>query len=415
MIKKRQSGSKLKLFKLFILNQIIALIDLAQGRIGTFEMDTHFEYSLYDRNYFENFLEPDSEEFRHIGVCPKLWHVKETLPLLKMWGYPGEEHTITTEDGYIMSLFRVKPTKENARPVLILHGYLAAPEIFLIRGKEDLPMVLTDAGYDVWLGSYRGSHYGRRHVTLTIEDDQFWDFSFHEHGYYDAPAMIDHILQVTKSPRVSCIGHSMGTAAFMVMLALRPEYNDKINMFVGLGPYAVARAVMNRPKKFLHHHFMELVSHNKNTNPTDVFRRRKINPFAGFCWSFPRLCVWTINQILGPSILDERTLWTLVPVLSAYVVSGSSNKNYFHIVAIKNATFVQYDYGPKENLVRYNSSNPPAYNLTNVKVPVSLYYGETDELAGVKVIFSHTGVPGPSPCPLLSPRPTLGDDAEGIE
>ncbi|KAL1459171.1 hypothetical protein WDU94_011178 [Cyamophila willieti] len=162
-----------------------------------------------------------------------------------MWGYPGEEHTITTEDGYIMSLFRITPKQINAKPILFLHGFLSSPEQFLLQGKKDLAIMLTEAGYDVWLGAYRGSHYGRRHVTLTTKKTKFWDFTFHEHGYYDAPAMIDHILQVTKTPRVSCIGYSMGNAVFMIMLALRPEYNDKVQMYVGLAPYAKVKMGMN--------------------------------------------------------------------------------------------------------------------------------------------------------------------------
>lgn len=37
-------------------------------------------------------------------------------------------------------------------------------------------MQLADEGYDVWLGNYRGTTYGRRHVKLSPNNKQFWDY-----------------------------------------------------------------------------------------------------------------------------------------------------------------------------------------------------------------------------------------------
>ena len=43
---------------------------------------------------------------------------------------------------------------------------------------------------------------------LTDEDESFWDFSWHEIGYYDLPAMINHILNTTKNDKLHYVGHS---------------------------------------------------------------------------------------------------------------------------------------------------------------------------------------------------------------
>jgi len=50
----------------------------------------------------------------------------------------------------------------------------------------------------VWLANLRGvAPYGRQHVDLTDVMADFWRFSFHEHGAYDLPAIIDHMAEVT--------------------------------------------------------------------------------------------------------------------------------------------------------------------------------------------------------------------------
>lgn len=35
--------------------------------------------------------------------------------------------------------------------------------------------VLADAGYDVWLGNYRGTLYSEGHINLTVKDPKYWD------------------------------------------------------------------------------------------------------------------------------------------------------------------------------------------------------------------------------------------------
>ena len=39
--------------------------------------------------------------------------------------------------------------------------------------------ILADAGYDVWLGNYRGNGYGKSHCSLDPENIEFWDFRYH--------------------------------------------------------------------------------------------------------------------------------------------------------------------------------------------------------------------------------------------
>lgn len=43
---------------------------------------------------------------------------------------------------------------------------------------------------------------------MSVESEEFWDFSWHEIGFYDIPAMINYVLETTKTDKLDYIGHS---------------------------------------------------------------------------------------------------------------------------------------------------------------------------------------------------------------
>lgn len=55
-------------------------------------------------------------------------------------------------------------------------------------------------------------------------------------GYYDLPADITYVLNITKQETMYYAGHSMGTAMLMVLFTTRPQFQDKIEIAFALAP-----------------------------------------------------------------------------------------------------------------------------------------------------------------------------------
>ena len=64
------------------------------------------------------------------------------------------------------------------------------------------------------------------------------NFSWDEHGKYDIPAMIEHIITSTNQEKIFYLGHSMGTTGFMVTANERPDIMEKVHMASLLAPVA---------------------------------------------------------------------------------------------------------------------------------------------------------------------------------
>jgi len=73
-------------------------------------------------------------------------------------------------------------------------------------------------------------------VSLDPSDEDFWRFSWHEIGTEDVAAFIDYILGTTNQSAVHYVGHSQGCTTLVVLLSMRPEYNQFVKTAILLGP-----------------------------------------------------------------------------------------------------------------------------------------------------------------------------------
>ncbi|KMQ90701.1 lipase 3 [Lasius niger] len=80
----------------------------------------------------------------------------------------------------------------------------------------------------------------------------------------------------------------------------------------------------------------------------------------------------------------EQFNYTLLPVILSHDPAGTSAKTLLHYVqGLQSGKFRQFDYGREKNLLMYNSSEPPNYDLANITVPIALFYGSGDRLVNI--------------------------------
>ncbi|KAL1459543.1 hypothetical protein WDU94_011513, partial [Cyamophila willieti] len=149
--------------------------------------------------------------------------------IIKFYGYPGEEHKVLTEDGYILTNFRL--ANPGGYPILLLHGMTATSDCWLVVGPtHDFAFLLWKLGFDVWLWNSRGNMYSNEHVKYKYNQERFFNFSVHDYGYYDTPATIDYILNITNQKTLITLGHSMGAGMYLLAGSTRPEYQKKVRL-----------------------------------------------------------------------------------------------------------------------------------------------------------------------------------------
>ena len=104
-------------------------------------------------------------------------------------GYPFEQHHYETEDGYINTIQRIsgaRGTKASLnnrgdqKPIILYqHGLIDSSAAICCNGKDSIPFVLADQGFDVWMNNSRGNNFSREHALLDPNtDEEYWDFSW---------------------------------------------------------------------------------------------------------------------------------------------------------------------------------------------------------------------------------------------
>ncbi|XP_016972366.1 lipase 3 [Drosophila rhopaloa] len=316
-----------------------------------------------------------------------------TVSIVKGHGYVLEEHEVQTSDGYLLTMHRIPYSKntgdDGKRPVVFLmHGLLCSSSDWVLAGPHSgLAFLLSEAGYDVWMGNARGNTYSKKHATKSPLLQPFWNFEWHDIGIYDLPAMMDFVLYRTGADQLTYVGHSQGTTSYFVLNSMIPRFKSRIRSAHLLAPVAwmehmesplatVGGPLLGQPNAFVE--IFGSAEFLPNTQLMNLFGALICNDEA-------------ISQFMCTNVLFLLGGWnspyvneTLMPEIMATTPAGCSVNQIFHYLQEYNSGyFRQFDYGSTRNKKEYSSKTPPEYDVEGIEVPTYLYYSDNDYFASL--------------------------------
>lgn len=332
-------------------------------------------------------------------------HTFLTTPeLIQARGYPAEVHHVISPDGYILQMHRIPcgrrhlvddgrrcNTGGGRRVVFIQHCLLCSSADYVMNDPDQaLGFIMADAGYDVWLGNTRGNVYSRRHIHLSPNQPEFWDFSWDEFAKFDMPTMLQYTRDVTGVPVLDYIGHSMGTTVFFVMMNYHPHINNWIRVMGGMAPVA-----------YMHNKRAPISAFAPFVNIIDKFLEDKgFNEIARSSTGFSTLAsaacsptsivrfICNLIHFLIDGPTSDYVDKDYLPVIFAHTPAGTSRRVVTHFLqVIASERFQAYDHGTKRNIEKYGSVNPPVYSLKKIRVPVGIFWSENDWVADPRDVY----------------------------
>ncbi|XP_068620520.1 lipase 3-like [Battus philenor] len=311
--------------------------------------------------------------------------------LLKKNNYNVEEHTVKTDDGYYLTLFRIVPKQsENARMeqntngrqvVFLAHGLMGSSDDWLLMGpQKSLAYMLADQGYDVWLGNNRGSRYARRHASKHEAQQDFWQYSNDEIALHDTPAMIDYALNTSEQRKLNYVGVSQGTTAIFALMASKPEYNGKIASVHAIAPMVYMTKVRSP--------LLRMIASNS------PFYERLVEQLGSGEFKPSKELIHTVGGEMCENEIGCKAICSnvnfvmagvgdlesdMAPVVMGHLPAGASTRQIRHYgQGVASHEFRKFDHGPEINQKVYGQAQPPKYKMSNVQAPVVLYSTKND-------------------------------------
>ncbi|CAH0550439.1 unnamed protein product [Brassicogethes aeneus] len=277
-----------------------------------------------------------------------------------------ENYTVTTKDGYILTLFRI--VRKNPKGVIMLqHPIMADGVVWVSPGNRSLAFILWELGYEVWLPNHRGTYFSEKHVNLTVHDFKYWSFSFEEIGLYDYPAFAEKISEVSNNTKLIFIGHSMSCTSSIIYASVMPKHVKK---------YFKVFIQMASPPLF------------KTLGIGGFFTKNSITELIAksiVYFPFKRFIVILLSIADGWTPYEFNP--TMFPLFLSRSPRGSGLNVVWHYAQLVNnggEYFRRFDYGIAENLIRYKSATPPEYPLENMEIPNYFITSKNDAFCNPK-------------------------------
>nr|XP_048294616.1 tear acid lipase-like protein [Myodes glareolus] len=308
--------------------------------------------------------------------------------IVTYWHYESEEYEVVTEDGYILPINRIPHGKNNSnspapkKVVYCQHGLFSTAGVWVSNPPNNsLAFILADAGYDVWMGNSRGNTWAKKHLYLDPNSKEFWDFSYDEMIKYDLPATINFILKKTGQKQIYYVGHSQGTLIALGAFSTNQQLAEKIKLSILLAPVATVKYVqgLGRLPAYYTPTAFKLLFGEKEFLPTADFS--KISGYTCNIEVINTACAALLASMTGYA--PEQLNKSRIDVYITHSTAGSSVRILLHYgQAINKGVFQAYDWGSRSlNMLHYNQTTPPLYNVEAMKVQTALRSGGKDILA----------------------------------
>lgn len=340
-----------------------------------------------------------SEHGKKSNFCEKIVRNDKFILLKRVLterhGYPFEEHKVQTSDGYILGVHRIPYSPKNGRGgsfrgvIFLQHGLLCSSSDWVLAGPgRGLAFLLSDLGFDVWMGNARGNTYSKAHTSKSVFLQPFWNFSWHEIGLFDLSSMIDYVLWNTGVDQIEYVGHSQGTTTYLLLNSMVPEFSSRIIKAHLLAPVAymynmesplakVAGPLLGQPNALVGlFGSMEFMPNNKAMELMGSLMCKDTSKIK-------ELCTNTLFLIGG--FHEDNVDIDLLPEIMATTPAGCSVNQITHYLQEYNSGYYrQWDYGILNKKHYKGQKSPPEYYLANVRGQVQLYYSSNDYMASVK-------------------------------
>merc|ERR1712232_769057 len=289
--------------------------------------------------------------------------------------YQCECHNITTPDGFVLQTARIPSQKtfNNTKlPVFLMHGFITSAIDWVSQPytTDSLPYMLSDAGYDVWLGNNRGNIFSVHNERMDINTPEFWDaIDFDQMAELDVPAIIGYVTKTTGAPKMHWVGHSMGGGVLVEALALDPSLKDRLSTSALLAPGVhMANLKVGLLKTMVATH-MDTTWRKIGVDIPSIETHNKYFPGPGFshimeyftgktplCRVSVKLCN-DIGKIMGINVGDPKNLDPKTMALAYNLDPGGAS---FHLIMhwaqrIREDTIKKFDWG-KQNPAHYNGA-----------------------------------------------------------
>ena len=301
-------------------------------------------------------------------------------------GYQFQSYNVTTEDGYILTLYRIPAAKGKpivpGKPVVFLqHGLLDLADTWIM----DIPapaFLFSDAGFDVWLGNSRGSYHSLGHVKYNYNTDpQYWQFTWQHMADFDIPAVIPYVLKATNQKKLAYVGHSQGTLQMFAHLSDNPSFIDNLSIFIALAPIGTVRyldiTMFNVLKE------VPLLKALENAGVYQFLPNKQENLlFYSICYTFGPACDSIVGFFADMEVSADNT--ARLPTILAHEPGGTSTLNMEHwqqMTDYISYKVQRFDYGTTGNLANYGTKTPPVYDFSKIPGPIGFYSGKEDRLS----------------------------------